>query len=103
MSFSQSVTSIQNPSPFNESDALEYIVAPYWSDIDTSTSGSVSYEFHTNKTSLPLLHKVSKYIRQREHNYFSGTWMLVAEWNNVAAPGRLNNINATYNAIAIAE
>ena len=89
MTFGKSVTSLESPSSFNDSTSLEYTVAPYWSDIDTRNSGSVSYEFHTNKTSLPLLNKVSKYIRQREQNYFSGTWVLVAEWNAVPSPGKV--------------
>ena len=53
-------------------------------------AGSVSYEIHTNKTSLSLLNKVSKFIRHREQNQFSGAWMLVAEWNRLPKPG--NNI-----------
>ena len=89
MSFGQSVTPLKTPSPFNESASVEYVVAPYWSDIDTRTAGSVSYEFHTNKTSLPLLNKVSKYIRQREQNHFSGTWMLVVDWNAIPPPGKV--------------
>ncbi len=88
-SFGQRVTGLQSPVPFNATDTLEYIVAPFWSDINTRTVGSVSYEVHTNKTSLSLLHRVSKYIRQREQNEFSGTWMLVAEWNRIESPGRL--------------
>ena len=87
ISFGQRITSIQNPSLFNESNTLKYIVAPYWSDIDTRSTGSVSYELHTNRTSLLLLHKVSKYIRQREQNNFAGIWMLVAEWNSIPSPG----------------
>jgi hypothetical protein len=86
-SFGQKRTSLETPAPFSGSDTLEYIVAPYWSDINTRSVGSVSYEIHTNQTSLSLLHKVSKYIREKEENQFSGTWMLVAEWNSVSRPG----------------
>lgn len=66
---------------------MKYIVAPYWSDIDTRSTGSVSYEVHTNSSSLPLLHRVSKYIRQQQQNNFAGIWMLVAEWNSVPSQG----------------
>lgn len=90
------MTSLQTPALFNESDNLEYIVAPYWSDINTRSIGSVSYEIHTNKTSLPLLHKVNKYIREKEKNQFSGTWMLVAEWNSVSSPGKVNSSKCQY-------
>ena len=65
----------------------KYIVAPFWSDMDTRSSGSVSYEVHTNTTSMLLLHKVNKYIRQQEQNNFAGTWMLVAEWSGISNPG----------------
>lgn len=90
ISFGQRVTTLQNPTQFNASDDLEYLVTPYWSDISTRSSGFVSYITHTNKTSLSLLHRVSKYIQQQEQNQFSGTWMLVAEWNNVPSPGMFN-------------
>ena len=66
---------------------MEFIVSPYWSDISTQFEGSISYEIHTNQTSLTLLHRVSKYIQQEEQNEFIGTWMLVAEWNSVPSPG----------------
>ncbi len=87
--FGQRVTSLENPTLFNESDSLEYIVAPYWSDISTRSVGSVSYEIHTNETSIVLLNRVSKYIRQKEQNQFYGIWMLVVEWKSVPNPGML--------------
>ena len=87
LSFGKRITSLQTPALFNGSDNLEYIVAPYWSDISTRSVGSVSYEIHTNESSLVLLHRVSKYIRHQEQSQFSGTWMLVAEWNSVPTPG----------------
>ena len=86
ISFGQRLTSLQNPNLFNASDDLEYLVAPYWTDITTRSSGSVSYVVLTNETSLSLLQRVSKYIQQEEQNSFSGTWMLVAEWRNVPSP-----------------
>ncbi len=67
---------------------MEYIVAPFWSDVSTRSAGSVAYEVYTNQTDLPLLHKVNKYIQDVEKNQFSGTWMLVAEWNSVQGPGK---------------
>lgn len=87
-SFGERPTMSESPSLFNGTNNSGYRVAPYWSDIDTSTGGRVSYEIHTNKTSLILMNKVSKYIREREQNTFSGTWMLLAEWNNVPSPGK---------------
>lgn len=90
------MTSLETPTLFNSSDELEYIVAPYWSDISTRSVGTVSYEIHTNESSLELLHTVSKYIRHQEQNQFSGTWMLVAEWNRVPSPGGLCGSSHTF-------
>ena len=90
ISFGQRVTSLESPSLFNEFSTPNYIIAPYWSDIDTRSAGSVSYELHTNTTSPSLLHRVSKFIRQREQNSFAGTWMLVADWNSIPSPGNMS-------------
>ena len=90
MSFGQRA-SLKKPYLFNESNTVNYIVAPFWSDMSTRTSGSVSYVIHTNKTSSSLLHTVSKFIRHMETNQFSGTWMLLAEWNSIPQPGTINN------------
>lgn len=96
VSLGRRVTHLQNPSLFNQSDINKYIVAPYLSDIDTRSSGSVSFEIYSNTTNLPLLHKVSNFIQQREFSSFVGTWMLIAEWNSVVDSGkRLGLINFT--------
>lgn len=96
VSLGRRVTHLQNPSLFNQSDINKYIVAPYLSDIDTRSSGSVSFETYSNTTNLPLLQKVSNFIQQREFSSFVGTWMLIAEWNSVVDSGkRLGLINFT--------
>jgi len=85
-------TLLKKPFLFNTSSSVEYIVAPYWSDTSTREAGSVTYEIHTNATSsssLSLLNKVSKFIRHREQNQFSGAWMLVVEWNRMPKPGNM--------------
>ena len=84
---------MQNPSPFNESDIHKYIVAPYLSDIDTRSTGSVSFEIYSNTTNLPLLQSVSNFIQQKVHNRFTGTWMLVAEWNGVVDSGKIKYLH----------
>lgn len=68
------------------------MVSPYWSDIDTRSSGEILYEVHTNATSLGMLNMVSKYIRQEERNRFAGTWMVVAKWNEVPLPGETGRV-----------
>ena len=63
------------PSPSNYS-----IVAPFAADITTSSTGDVRYsESFTNSQ----LNYISEHIRSEMGNSFSGTWMLVAEWNGV--------------------
>ena len=44
-------------------------------------AGEVSYEVHSGADSL--LNGVSTFIRSYEESEFLGTWMLVAEWNQV--------------------
>ena len=74
---------LRNPAIFNDSDTVENIIAPYWSDIDINSEGSVTYEVYTNLTNPSIIHKVNDFIQQREQKEFSGIWMLVAEWNSV--------------------
>lgn len=87
-SLGRRITQLQSPSLFTESNAHQFIVAPYLSDIDTRSTGSVSFEIYSNKTDLPLIQKVSNFIQQREHNKFTGTWMLIAEWKSVVDSGK---------------
>ena len=76
-----------SPEPFPTSTAdvfWSYIAAPFWSDISTTTSGSVSWELINSDDTL---RQVSNLIQaQTGDNYFSGTWMLVAYWENVLLP-----------------
>ena len=90
------MASLKYPTPFNQNDNMQYIVAPFWSDIDTRTEGSISYEIHTNKTSLSLLQHVSRFIQQKEQNQFSATWMLVAEWSSVLSSGMCEQLHIAY-------
>ena len=58
----------------------DYIVAPFWADNDITHEGQISYESHQG---TDLLTHVSFFIRQLLQTDFSGTWMLVAEWEDV--------------------
>ncbi len=58
----------------------QFLVAPFWSDIDTTHSGMILYEKHTDGA---LLAQVSEFISGKFQITFSGTWMLVAEWRMV--------------------
>ena len=63
------------------------IVSPYGADIDTYSAGTVRY---TNRfsSSHPQMSSVSSFIQTQTRDYsFSGTRMMVAEWDNVAHDG----------------
>ena len=58
-----------------------HVVAPFWSDNDLTLAGNVTYqveEFSTEK-----LTNASAFIADIMNTNFSGTWMLVAQWNCV--------------------
>ena len=56
------------------------VVAPFAADIDTSSNGYVRY---SESFSTTVMNEVSAHIRSETEVYFYGTWMMVAEWNNV--------------------
>ena len=57
-----------------------YLVAPFWDDVDLRRRGNIFYEVHTTETSQSLLSQVSNFV---SNGSFSGTWMLVARWDEV--------------------
>ena len=67
------------PSAFPGS--LTHIVAVFWTDVDIRVEGEISYEVHTTGSSL--LSQVNNFISTNESVAFTGTWMLVAEWDRV--------------------
>ena len=63
----------------------DFVVAPFWSDVDLRISGSASWEVHTTGQSQSLIDDVSSFIND---NYdgavdFSGSWMVITYWENV--------------------
>ena len=64
-----------------------YVVAPYWADHDIRTEGNVSYETFERGRSRNddiVLDNVSHYLRiNGEAPSFSGTFMILAEWQDV--------------------
>ena len=83
-------------------NGLDFIVAPFWSDIDISTGvGSVSYEVHT---ASDVLDWVSNVVSQHQQTNFIGRWMILAEWRNVpqhAASTETVSISRHYNIILL--
>ena len=66
---------------FSQDSSRDYVVAPFWSDIDLRIAGSVLFQDFT--TGEAQLDTVSQFIRAQMKNSFSGTWMLVAYWDSV--------------------
>ena len=60
-----------------------FIAAPYWSDSDIRSTGSVCYEVHDDVDSSPLLRTVSDIIHKLTGTSYNGYWLMVAEWRNV--------------------
>ena len=78
-----------NPVLFPESSSYNYLVAPFWADHDIRSSGQISYEVHSSYTAL--LSYVSTYISQQMDTNFTGSWMLVADWNEAPKHGSSEN------------
>ena len=59
------------------------VIAPFAADIDTTSTGSVKYTQFTTSDSSQM-DRVSSFIQsQTNGDYFSGTKMMVAEWESV--------------------
>ena len=64
----------------------QYLVAPFWADVDISGGvGNISYEVYS--TGSPALDTVNTIISDEENINFIGHWMIVAEWDEVPAFG----------------
>ena len=60
----------------------EYLVAPFWDDVDIRGGfGNISYQVYSSGS--PLLDTVNTIISDEENINFIGHWMLVAEWDSV--------------------
>ena len=66
---------LENPS------SLPPFIGPYWIDNDPSAGGFVSYEVFTGDSDQ--LSEVSNFISETENVAFNGTWLLVAQWDDV--------------------
>ena len=63
-----------------------HVVAPYWADHDIRKEGNVFYEtFERGKSQNDdsMLQRVNDYLRYKTGSNFSGTFMILAEWNGV--------------------
>ena len=62
-----------------------FIVAPFWSDVDISNGvGRIRYEVHTTSSvGSTFLSNVSQFIQEQMNTSFTGQWMLLVEWDEV--------------------
>ena len=72
-----------------------YLAAPFWSDVDITNGGAISYEVHTSSTGSQLLESVSPFISEEENVTFDAEWMLVAYWEEVTEFAGPTNIVRT--------
>ena len=75
----------------------EYLVAPFWADVDIEEGiGNISYQVYS--TGSPLLDTVNTIISDEENITFIGHWILVTEWDGVSAfSDSTNQVNITKN------
>lgn len=59
-----------------------FLLAPFWSDVDATIYGAIFYEVHSGSNSS-LISQVNSFISNRTGNEFTGTWMLVVQWDEV--------------------
>jgi hypothetical protein len=76
-------------------------LAPYWIDNDPSVAGLVSYEVFTGDSTQ--LNEVSEFISQSQCVQFTGTWMLVAEWDDVPPFSTDNETLSTYQGVVVTD
>ena len=76
-------------SPFPTSEYYiinSYMFAPFWSDIDIASTGSVSYEVYIRgdtESQDAILDRVSGFVSTQTSSGFSGYMMMVAQWDAV--------------------
>ena len=77
------------PQPFPSTDAevyFAYLIAPYWSNIDTRLDGQVNYEVYVageSPISDEYLGCVNTLVNSEQDSFFRGNWMLVVTWEGV--------------------
>ena len=79
----------------NDENEYTQIITPFFSVTDQST-GSISYEIHQNNGSHDMLSHVNSIISKHttENTSFSGTWLLIATWDEVQPHGK-NYVSVT--------
>lgn len=88
ISFDREFT-LDSPEDFPSMDGdvyFSYLVAPYWSSIDTRRDGTVRYETYRrgdSESSDQQMRRVDEFLGDEEGIDFVGEWMLLASWEGV--------------------
>ena len=62
----------------------DFVLAPFWSDVDLRLAGMASWEIHTTAASQSLIDQVSTFIQENNGvSDFSGSWMMITYWEDV--------------------
>jgi hypothetical protein len=78
------------------------VISPYGADIDTRIAGTVRYTGFTS--SHPQMSSVSQFIRSNTEDYsFTGTRMMVVEWDGVAKYSGSSFATSTFQAVLITD
>ena len=89
-----------NPALFPTNSADEFwtfTVAPFWSNLDTSQGGNVSWEIHNISLSHELIETVNNFIHDEYGDVnFNGTWMLLGFWEDVTPSGKSSPVSFFY-------
>ena len=71
----------------------EYLVAPFWDDININNGGTISYEIFESGY---YLEQVNAYIQRKRPTDFEGTWMMNVYYKEVspfAGDGEVHMLN----------
>ena len=78
-----------------------FVLAPFWSDVDITYAGSIKYEVH-NHSNNSFLSQVSTFISNYTGSEFEGTWLLVAQWEQVPPhPGQHSTVVSSFSPSSI--
>lgn len=81
--------SLGSPENFPSMDGdvyFSYLVAPYWSNIDTRRAGRVRYEYYNrgdSEISDRQIARVTDFLQVEQNVTIVGEWMLLVSWESV--------------------
>lgn len=74
-----------------------FIVAPFWSNLDTTQGGNVSWEIHNATLSSDDVTRVNDFIHDEYGDMeFNGTWMIIGFWEDVTPSGESSPVSCHY-------